>query len=85
MELTQDVYHKSWMDRLPNTMKLFIRIIPIRITQIYFALPNDGFTKLTVYNSIGIEVRTLISEMKAAGNHSISFNASELPSGIYFY
>jgi hypothetical protein len=55
------------------------------VTQISFALPKDGFTNLTVYNSIGVEVSALISEVKAAGNYSISFNASQLPSGIYFY
>ena len=54
-------------------------------TQISFALPRDGFTKLSVFNSIGVEVKTLFSEYKSAGNYSISFNASELPSGIYFY
>lgn len=55
------------------------------VTQIYFALPREGYTQLTVYNSIGIAVKTLISEVKAAGNHNVSFNASDLPSGIYFY
>jgi hypothetical protein len=54
-------------------------------TQISFALPNYGYTKLTIYNSLGVEVKTLISEMKSAGNHSVSFNADGLSSGMYFY
>ncbi|MCB0748825.1 MAG: T9SS type A sorting domain-containing protein, partial [Ignavibacteriae bacterium] len=54
-------------------------------TTISYSLPKDGFTKLTVYNSIGVEVKTLVSENKIAGNYVINFNAGNLPSGIYFY
>jgi len=54
-------------------------------TTISYSLPQSGFTKLTVYNSIGVEVNTLVSEIKSAGNYKISFEASELTSGIYFY
>jgi hypothetical protein len=54
-------------------------------TKISFALPNAGYTKLTIYNALGVEVKTLISETKAAGNHSVSFNAGDLSSGMYFY
>lgn len=55
------------------------------ITQISFSLPKDGFTKLSVYNSIGMEIKTLVSESKNAGSYTITFNAADLPSGIYFY
>ncbi|MCB9247138.1 MAG: hypothetical protein H6613_00610 [Ignavibacteriales bacterium] len=34
---------------------------------------------------MGVEVKTLVSENKIAGNYVINFNAGNLPSGIYFY
>jgi hypothetical protein len=40
---------------------------------------------LKIYNTIGEEIETLVNELKQAGNYNISFNASSLPSGIYFY
>ncbi|MEE9430295.1 MAG: T9SS type A sorting domain-containing protein [Melioribacteraceae bacterium] len=54
-------------------------------TNISYSLPESGFTKLTVYNSIGVEVKTLVSETKSAGTYQITFDATELTSGIYFY
>ena len=52
---------------------------------INFALSKQGFVTLKVYDLLGREVRTLVNEVKSAGQFSIEFNASELPSGIYFY
>ena len=54
-------------------------------TSIKFDLPKSGFVTLKVYNSIGKEVATLISESMSAGNHQVSFDASGLSSGLYFY
>lgn len=34
---------------------------------------------------MGTEVASLVNENKEAGNYTVTFNASELPSGIYFY
>jgi len=62
------------------------------VTTINFTLPNVGTThelslqaKLTVYNLLGQEVRTLFNEVKPAGSYQVQFDASDLPSGIYFY
>ncbi|PID63158.1 MAG: hypothetical protein CR986_00370, partial [Ignavibacteriae bacterium] len=44
-----------------------------------------GFVSLKVYNSLGQEVKTLVNENKGVGNYSVEFNASNLPSGMYFY
>jgi len=54
-------------------------------TTIKFSLAEKGFTKLDVYNIIGEKIVNLINSEKAAGEHTIRFNAVNLPSGIYFY
>lgn len=54
-------------------------------TKIEFSLPGNGFVNLAIYDILGREVTTLVNEFKNAGSYLISFNASELPSGIYFY
>ncbi len=54
-------------------------------TQINYSLQESNFVNLKVYNSIGELVSTLINEEKPAGSYSVSFNASGLPSGVYFY
>ena len=55
------------------------------VTKINFALPKSGFVTLKIYDMLGREIRTLVNEVKSAGNFSVDFNASELSSGIYFY
>lgn len=54
-------------------------------TTIRYGIPEDSFVKLTVYNTLGEEVKSLISEYLPAGFYSIEFDASNLPSGIYIY
>jgi len=54
-------------------------------TNIKYALPTNAFVNLTVYNMLGKIVTTLVNEQKQAGNYEILFDASEIPSGVYFY
>jgi hypothetical protein len=54
-------------------------------TIISFSLPVQEKVSLKVYNILGMEVVILLNEVKTAGNHSIRFDARNLPSGIYFY
>jgi len=54
-------------------------------TNINFSLEADGQTTLKVYNVIGKEVATLVDGYTKAGNHSVTFNAEDLPSGVYLY
>jgi photosystem II stability/assembly factor-like uncharacterized protein len=54
-------------------------------TTINYSLSHSGNVKLTIYNSIGSKVITLVNEYKPAGNYSVQFNASTLASGIYLY
>ena len=55
------------------------------VTTIKYTLPESGNIKLTLYNILGQEVKTLVNEFKESGVHTINFNASELNSGIYIY
>lgn len=54
-------------------------------TQISFNLPEATYITLKVYNALGEEITTLINGFENAGLKSINFNASDLPSGIYYY
>ena len=54
-------------------------------TEITFALPQASSVRLAVYNTLGQEVRALAAGMYDAGYHSVSFDAAELPAGLYFY
>ncbi|MDD5361233.1 MAG: T9SS type A sorting domain-containing protein [Ignavibacteria bacterium] len=54
-------------------------------TKINFAIPKQGLVTMKIYDVLGREVRTLVNEVKPAGNYSVDFNASELSSGVYFY
>ncbi len=48
---------------------------------------NDGAVQVTlkVYDMLGREVSTLVNKLQAPGNYSVQLNATNLPSGIYFY
>lgn len=54
-------------------------------TKINYGLERAGEVEIIVYNILGNKVATLVNGLKSAGNHSVSFNASNLSSGIYFY
>lgn len=54
-------------------------------TTISYSLPKGMNVRLTVTNSLGQVISTLEDGFKSAGKHIVSFNASNLASGIYFY
>lgn len=54
-------------------------------TTITFALPSQSFVSLKVFDLIGREVATLVSEELTAGYHSRNWNAESVSGGIYFY
>ena len=54
-------------------------------TIINYSLPKDGNVRISVFDAIGSKVATIANEYKPAGNYSVQFNGSNLPSGIYMY
>lgn len=55
------------------------------VTTINYSLSNDVKVSLKIYNILGKEIMTLVDENEKAGFHSIKFNGSNLPSGVYIY
>jgi M6 family metalloprotease-like protein len=55
------------------------------VTNIEYDLPVDGNIDLKVYDIAGRLIKTLVNEFKTAGSYLVSFNASDLSSGVYFY
>jgi photosystem II stability/assembly factor-like uncharacterized protein len=54
-------------------------------TSIQFSLPRSEFVTLTIYNTLGQQVASLLSENMSAGIHRVEWNAHGLPSGAYYY
>ena len=54
-------------------------------TKIRFALPQQSHVKLTIHNMLGQQVRALLDESKEPGDYELSFDGSNLGSGVYFY
>ncbi len=54
-------------------------------TTIRYQIPKTGFVKLTVYDALGKEIKTLVNENKPAGKYEVSLDASNYSTGVYFY
>jgi hypothetical protein len=54
-------------------------------TTISFSLPSKSYVSLKVFDALGREVSTLVSQELTAGNYSQQWNPVSLPSGMYFY
>jgi hypothetical protein len=55
------------------------------VTNINFSIPLKNRVELNVYNTLGEKAATLVNEEMEAGHHQVAFDASDLPSGVYFY
>ena len=54
-------------------------------TRIDYTIPKQQHILLRVYNILGVMVKELVNEVKPAGNYTITFDGSDLPSGVYVY
>ncbi len=54
-------------------------------TTIEFALPRASYVTLEIHNILGAKVETLVSRSMSAGSYSVIWDASSVPSGVYFY
>lgn len=55
------------------------------VTNIRYSVPKATNVQLTIFNSMGQEVKKLVNEFKSPGSYSVDFNATEFASGTYFY
>jgi len=53
-------------------------------TKITYFVPKESFVSIKVYDFLGREVKTLISEKLTTGSYDVIFDLSNLPSGTYF-
>ncbi|MCB0748091.1 MAG: T9SS type A sorting domain-containing protein, partial [Ignavibacteriae bacterium] len=63
-------------------------------TTIRYTVPTNSFipsgvegydVRMTIYDVLGREIKTLVNEVKTPGNYEITFDATNLPSGVYYY
>ena len=54
-------------------------------TNISYSISQRSFVTLKIYDVLGNEIATLINKELRAGSYEVEFDASNLPSGIYFY
>jgi hypothetical protein len=54
-------------------------------TIIQYQVPSIGIVTLKIYDILGREVAALVNEEKRLGKYDVQWNASNMPSGVYFY
>lgn len=74
------------MEEIPSSYHLFQNYPnPFNpTTTIEFSMPQNGPVVLTVYDILGREVETILNQQMDVGQHKVQWNASNVPSGIYF-
>ncbi len=72
---------------IPNTFRLYQNYPnPFNpVTKIKYGLPKNGFVKLIVYDELGKEVDVLQDGYQQANTYEAVFDATNLPSGVYYY
>lgn len=54
-------------------------------TKINYTLAANGFVRLSIFNALGKEIETLISENQITGNYTAEWDAGKFASGVYYY
>ena len=55
------------------------------VTIIKYEIPSERFVTIKVYDVLGSEVKTLVSEMKNPGRYQVAFDGTNLANGMYIY
>lgn len=55
------------------------------ITNIKYQIQKAGLVTLKIYDITGREIKILVNEVKYPGSYTVTFNAREFSSGVYFY
>ena len=79
--ISEEFLHKP--EKLPNLTNYPNPFNPI--TTISYSIASPGHVSLSVYNITGQKVATIVNSNMSVGNHSVSFDGSNLASGVYFY
>jgi hypothetical protein len=84
---TIDVGISNYSSEIPDKYNLYQNYPnPFNpVTKVKFDIPSSSLTSLTVYDNLGREVAVLVNEVLNPGKYEYSFNAVNLPSGVYFY
>jgi hypothetical protein len=54
-------------------------------TQINYSVAKEGLVRISIYDILGREIKSLVNDVKAPGYYAVDFDASALSSGFYFY
>ncbi|MGD9900221.1 MAG: T9SS type A sorting domain-containing protein, partial [Calditrichaceae bacterium] len=78
--ITEQIYHPVSLKLLPNYPNPFnpVTVIP-------YEIPESSQVVLQVFDILGKKVATIVNAYQNAGRHEVSFDASDLSSGIYYY
>lgn len=55
-----------------------------KTTKINYTLPVHGYVNISIYNSKGLLIKTIVNENQNAGKHSVTFNVNNFSNGIYY-
>jgi hypothetical protein len=69
--------HFSLMQNYPNPFN--------PKTKINYQIPKISFVTIKIYDVLGNEIATLVNEENSGGSYYVEFDATALPSGVYFY
>ena len=55
------------------------------ITEIAYTVPENSYITLTIFNTLGQKIATLVDRIQEPGNYQVRWNGADFPTGIYFY
>ena len=53
-------------------------------TEIAYSIPAEGMMNVSIYSELGEKIETLVSRLQSAGLHTVEWNGTRFPSGLYF-